>query len=45
MSFKDAYKAMREGKAISNTEHPDDRWVWENDQMVFKSGGGLNYPV
>lgn len=46
MSFKEAYKAMRdEGKAISNTEHPDDRWVWENDQMVFKSGGGLNYPV
>lgn len=31
MSFKEAYKAMREGKAISNTEHPDDQWVWQND--------------
>jgi hypothetical protein len=23
MNFKEAYKAMKEGKAISNTEHPD----------------------
>lgn len=45
MSFKDAYKAMREGKAISNTEHPDDQWVWKNDQMIFQSGGGISYPV
>lgn len=45
MSFKEAYKVMREGKAISNTEHPDDQWVWENNQMVFQSGAGLSYPV
>lgn len=45
MSFKDAYKAMREGKAISNTEHPDDQWVWKNDQMIFQSGDGISYPV
>lgn len=45
MSFKDAYKAMREGKAISNTEHPDDQWVWKDDQMIFQSGGGISYPV
>ena len=45
MSFKEAYKAMREGKAISNTEHPDDQWVWENGRMIFQSGGGLSYPV
>lgn len=45
MSFKEAYKAMRAGKAISNTEHPDDCWVWKNDQMVFQSGAGLSYPV
>lgn len=45
MSFKDAYRAMRTGKAISNTEHPEDQWVWKNDQMVFESGGGISYPV
>lgn len=45
MSFKDAYKAMREGKAISNTEHPDDQWVWKDDQMIFQSGDGISYPV
>jgi hypothetical protein len=45
MSFKEAYKAMKEGKAISNTEHPDDQWVWKDDKMIFQSGAGLSYPV
>lgn len=43
MSFKEAYHAMREGHAISNTKHPDSCWVWENDTMMFKSGTGINY--
>lgn len=43
MNFKEAYKAMRAGKAISNTDHPDDWWIWENNEMRFCSGGGLSY--
>jgi len=46
MTFKEAYKEMRNGKAIAHEKFADSGyWVWEDNTIMFKSYGGINYPA
>lgn len=43
MSFAEAYREMRKGKAIAHETFDGDVWVWENDTIMLHSFSGMNY--
>ncbi len=44
MSFKEAYKELRNGKAIAHEKFAESGyWIWEDNTIMFKSYSGINY--